>query len=292
MLSMTGYGRGRAALGGGAVVVELRAVNHRFLDLRVRTGNELFAESALIEDIVRKHAQRGRIDVSARVEGSASGTLTLDRERAKAAFVQLRALRDELAPGDALPLSLLAGVPALFIESGGPDSEARERAVNEAVLAACVDLERMRRTEGAALAKDLASRNERIAKLAEIVEAGQVEVAPERRKRMIARVEKLLADTSVSVDMSRIEMEIALLAERADVAEELTRLRSHTAQLSQLLLAQSADPIGRRIEFLLQEMSREANTAGSKLPDAALTQNILELKAELERMREQVQNIL
>src|SRR5262245_14682966 len=141
---MTGYGRGQAALGPATYVVELRAVNHRFLDLRVRTDPELSSETHVLEAHVRKLAVRGRIDVTARLEGKPSAAIAIDRDRARAAFAELRALRDELAPNEPLPLTLLSGLPALFGESRGPSAELRLAAAETAVQAACAELQRMR----------------------------------------------------------------------------------------------------------------------------------------------------
>ncbi|HEX2676881.1 MAG TPA: DUF1732 domain-containing protein, partial [Polyangiales bacterium] len=249
-------------------------------------------ESALLEDLVRKHAVRGRVDVAARVEGAVAGQLVLDAERARSAYRALASLRDELAPGEAVPLTLLSAVPSLFRESGGPAAEERELAVRAAANAACQAFTQMRRTEGAALARDLGERNARVAAFLSTVEPELGTMVLSRREKLQGRIQRLLEGTGVALDAARLEVEVALLADRADVSEEVTRLRSHTAQLAELLATPSDEPSGRRIEFLLQEMSREANTTGAKLPDAALTHSILELKAELERMREQVQNVL
>jgi uncharacterized protein (TIGR00255 family) len=292
MLSMTGYGRGSAALGPRQVIVDVRTVNHRFLELRVHVAHELASQAAIVEDCVRQHAVRGRVDVSLRLEGPPLGELTLDAERARAAFVALQRLRDELAPGEPLPLTLLGSVPGLFREAGGPDAEQRARASLTATKAACSEMQAMRRAEGQRLARDLGERNGRIqAQLSALVPTLAQLVALQRDK-LAARITQLLAAAAVTVDHGRLEHEVALLADRADVTEELTRLSSHGAAIERLLTEASDDPVGHRVDFLLQEMSREANTASAKLPDALATQTLLEIKAELLRMREQVQNVL
>ena len=293
MLSMTGYGRGQAPLGRASFVVEIRAVNHRFLDLRVRADSELAGETHVLEAYVRKHAVRGRLDVSARVEGKLGSDVSLDRSRARAAFAELCALRDELAPNEPVPLSLLSGVPSLFSEAGAPSSELRLTAAERAVRAACDDLLRMRQTEGAALAADLDRRAELLLARVEQVEAAAAAQSAHLRDKLLARVRKLIdGATDIPLDPGRLELEVALLADRADVSEELTRLRSHLSQLRKLVAAATAEPIGRKLEFLIQELGREANTTGAKLADATAAQQVLEIKAELERMREQVQNVL
>lgn len=290
---MTGYGRGHAPLGRGAFVVEIRAVNHRFLDLRVRVDSELSAETHVLESYVRKHVLRGRVDVSARLEGKLGTDVVLDRTRARAAFAELIALRDELAPNDPIPLSLLSGVPALFSEVGAPAAESRLRAAESAVRMACADLAQMRSLEGAALAADLTRRAAGLLARVEQIAAATVDQSAQLRAKLSARLRKLLEGaTDIPLDPGRLELEVALLADRTDVSEELTRLRSHVAQLRELLTDPGPDPVGRKLEFLIQELGREANTVGAKIADAGAAQHVLEVKAELERMREQVQNVL
>ncbi len=289
---MTGYGRGSARLGATCLVVEMRSVNHRFLDLRMRVAPELASDGASVEDLVRKHAVRGRVDVSMRCEGEVGADLVFDEARARAALSALRALRDELAPGEALPLSLLSSVPNLFREASLPDLAHREEAVHHAAAEALEGLFAMRRQEGSVLRNDLEARVSHIEEVVSHAAAALVRVTSAQREKLLARIEKLTQGTGVALDAHRLELEVALLADRADVSEELTRLRSHASQLRGLLTADPDEAVGRRIEFLLQEMGREANTAGSKVPDAALTHMMLDIKAEIERMREQVQNVL
>jgi uncharacterized protein (TIGR00255 family) len=289
---MTGYGRGVSPLGRGQFVVEVRAVNHRFLDLRVRVDSEVASETGLIEDHVRKHVTRGRVDVSVRLEGKLGGELVLDRSRARAAFAELRALRDELAPTEPVPLSLLSGVPALFSESGMPAAEERAVAAQQAVRAACEDLLRMRRIEGAALQRDLTSRAGNLSDWLDKIEPLAAGQSALHRDKLQLRIAKLLEGSQASLDRDRLELEVALMADRADVSEELTRLRSHLAQLGTMLAGDSGEPIGRKLEFLMQELGREANTAGAKIAHVTAAHHILDIKAELERMREQVQNVV
>lgn len=293
MLSMTGYGRGHAPLGRGSFVVEIRAVNHRFLDLRVRVDSELAAEQHVIEAYLRKHVLRGRVDVTARLEGKLGTNIVLDRARARAAFAELIALRDELAPNDSIPLSLLSGVPALFGEAGAPPPELRLEAAEQAVRMACADLAQMRSLEGSALAADLTRRAAGLLHNVEQIAGATVNQSATLRDKLTARVKKLLEGaTDIPLDAGRLELEVALLADRTDVSEELTRLRSHLAQLREILADTGAEPVGRKLEFLIQELGREANTVGAKIADARAAQHVLEVKAELERMREQVQNVL
>jgi uncharacterized protein (TIGR00255 family) len=292
MLSMTGYGRGNAKLGPRQVIVDVRTVNHRFLELRVHVAHELTGHAALIEDCVRQAAVRGRVDVSVRLEGPPLGSVSLDVARARAAFSALSILRDELAPGEPLPLTLLSSVPGLFLETAASDDSERCQASVAATQAACAALVAMRRAEGDRLARDLSERRERMVARLDALEAALPELVTQQRQKLQSRIANLLATTSVSIDQARLEHEVALLADRADVSEELTRLRAHAAAVDKILTETHDEPAGHRVDFLLQEMSREANTAAAKLPDALATQTMLEIKAELLRMREQVQNIL
>jgi len=291
MRSMTGFGRGAASLGEGTLVVEARAVNHRFLDVRVRFPSVLAEGAATAEAMARKRMQRGRIEVTARTEGSPGGALQLDTQRAQAAFEALGQLRDQLQPGTELPLSLLSTVPDLFTARATPDSEDTRHAVESAMADACAALDAMRDREGAALRADLSARVATVRSIGEAIAPAADEVRSAHRAKFLERIERLLADTETEPDSGRLEHEIALQADRGDISEELTRLQSHCDQFDELLDEQG-EPVGRRLEFLLQELGREVNTTGSKVGDLGLTRQVLALKGELERMREQVQNVL
>lgn len=291
MLSMTGYGVARASSGHAQVIVEARAVNHRFLEVRVRAAGGLADHAQVLEEVGRARGQRGRLDLTARIEGSIGGTIRLDAARATAALRDLAALVQQLGRSEQVPLSLLSAVPDLFVDDATRDSQGLAGTVREAANAALDQLEAMRRTEGTALAEDIGRRLTRIDGLASTVLARGDEAIDAARARLKTRIERLLRGTGVALDEVRLEHEVAMLADRSDVAEELTRLQSHVSQMAALLKVET-EPVGRRIEFLLQEMGREINTLGSKATDLEITSAVLELKAELERMREQAQNIL
>jgi len=286
---MTGFGLGEVPLGSGKLGVEIRGVNHRFLDVRVRVPRELGELAAFMEQVARDKLTRGRYEVALRVEGAALGVPVLDRERARAVYRELSALRDELAPGSEVPLSLLGAVPDLFVPPVDREVELVRTAAKSAFNVAASALDTMRTREGAALGEDLVRRLERVRRLARDIERRSPDVLDAHRRRLRDRAERLLAATEIDVDAARLEQELAMFAERCDISEELTRLESHCAQLSALLGSDEA--IGRRLDFLLQEMAREANTIGAKSPDAQIAHAIVEVKAEIERMREQVQNV-
>jgi uncharacterized protein (TIGR00255 family) len=286
---MTGFGRARVEEGTAVAVVEARAVNHRFLDVRLRLPPALQDHASRIEEPARKRLVRGRIELSARLE-SRGGEVALQRDRAESAYRALVELRDALAPSEPVPLSLLSAVPDLFAQSTDRDEEHVARAVGRAAAEACDALIAMRETEGEQLARDMGERLQRVRELAATIRPRVPAVVEEYRERLTARVERLLSGTEVQLDPTRIAHEVALIADRADIEEELTRLNSHAEQLESLLTVEG--PVGRKTEFLLQELGREVNTIGSKVGDVEITRHVLELKSEIERMREQVQNVL
>ena len=296
MRSMTGFGVGEAPLAAhgktapaGKLTVEIRAVNHRYLDVRVRAPSQLPDLAGSVEAIARERLTRGRFDVAVRLEGAALGAVTLHQERARSVFAGLVALRDELAPGVDVPLSLLASVPNLFVPSIEQAGEEVRAALSAAFDAALEALDAMRLREGLALGDDIVGRLVTVRRLARLVTERAPQVVEHYKKRLKERAERLRAASDIEIDAGRLEQEIALFADRVDICEELTRLESHTSHFETLLA--SSDAVGRRLDFLLQEMAREANTIGSKSQDAGIAHAVVELKAEIERMREQVQNV-
>jgi uncharacterized protein (TIGR00255 family) len=286
---MTGFGFGEAAIAPqGKLVVELRALNHRFLEVRVRASRELADVVTHAEIAVRERFTRGRIELVVRGEAMATAAPALHHERAERAYRELVALRDKLAPGEAVPLSLLGAVPDLFTPHEA-SSEGLRDALKRAFDVAACDLDAMRAREGAALERDMRAHLERIQALVHDVEARAPSALHAAHTRLRERVARLASSPECALDDTRIEQEIAILADRSDVAEEIARLRSHAEQLGVLLGHDG--PVGRRVDFILQEMTREANTIGSKSADVAIARAVVELKVEIERMREQAQNV-
>jgi len=291
MRSMTGYGSGRAALGEGQVVLDVRTVNHRFLDVRVRLPSRIQSRTPVVERAIRARLERGRVDVSARFEGQAFPQPTLDLDRARAVYGELAALRDALNPDEPLPLTLLSSVPDLFVVNRAIDEEALDRSLEQAAQTACDVVMAMREKEGQALGSELGDRLSDLGLSVGALKVAVPEMLEGRRTRLRDRLDALLAGVDANVDPGRLEQEIAVLADRSDIAEELVRLDSHRDQMLELIENSSA-PVGKRIDFLLQEMAREANTVGSKVQDGALTTHVIALKACIEQMREQAQNVL
>jgi uncharacterized protein (TIGR00255 family) len=288
MRSMTGYGSAEAPLGGGTLMLELRTLNHRFVDVRVRLPAELADQASYLEQLVREKLDRGRIDVMVRLGGAALPPAHFSADRARTLHAALSALRDEVAPGSDVPLSTLASFAPLLLEPAVTEVEAVQRALSQALHLAHERLLTMRQTEGTALARDLSARLERTRALIVSIRERAAGLADQQRLRLRDRLERLLAG-SAPLDPNRLENEVALMADRTDISEELSRLESHFGQVQMLLAA--SGPIGRKFDFLLQEIARELNTTGAKSQDAPVAQLVVEAKVEVERMREQVQNV-
>jgi uncharacterized protein (TIGR00255 family) len=303
---MTGFGQGEAPLGEGLVRVELRAVNHRHLDLRVRSTGEGLDLSSVVEDILRGQLGRGRVEAQVRWDLPVGAQQQIDLDAARRLYAALSQLRDELNPGESIPVSALLSVPGVLRGNARSDRQAAEAAAAQAAQRAVAALTEMREREGAALARDLEARCALLRAHVAWIEAQRPRVLAETRDRLQARIAKLLEGSETSLDTARLVQEVAWFAERSDVSEETTRLSSHLAELERTLSApaEGAHPVaahgptreppmaGRKLDFLMQELARETNTIGSKANDAALSLRVVEMKAELERIREQVQNIL
>lgn len=288
MRSMTGYGSGDAPLGGGELHLELRTLNHRFVDVRVRLPPEIADQASFLEQLVRDKLERGRVDVSVRLGGAALPPARFSLERARALHGALGALRDELAPGTDVTLSTLASFSSLLLEPVVADVDAVRAALERALSRALENLGTMREAEGAVLGREIGARLEAAKKLAHSIRERSGGLVGVQRARLKERLERLLAG-SAPLDATRLENEVALMADRADISEEMLRLDSHFRQFGGLL--ESAGPIGRQLDFLLQEIARELNTTGAKSQDATLAQLVVQTKVEVERMREQVQNV-
>lgn len=286
---MTGFGVGEAPLGQGRVALEVRSLNHRYLDLRVRLPVELGDHGFWLEQRARERLTRGRYDIGGRFSGAAVGAPELSLERARDAYAALCKIRDELAPGTEVPVTVIAAMADVITVPSSTDVDAVRAALDRALGSALDALDGMRASEGAALARELGDRLRTARRLCAEISERAVEAVAAYRHRLKARLERLLADASVALDTGRLELELAILADRSDVTEELVRLESHFDQFEALLSA--SEPVGRRLDFLLQETAREVNTVGSKSQDGEVSHRVVELKAEIERMREQVQNV-
>jgi len=292
VLSMTGYGRTEVSRDGVTVGVELRSVNSRGLELTLRSPRELNAREAEIRDILRRGLSRGKVNVSISVDREAGALPPLAVDRARAA--QLRTALDEIraAAGIDAPVALdhMLRFPEMLFARTDMEGEEQEATdewplVAEALSGAIVALETMRRNEGGELARDLAARIAAISAMVDEAEGLSRERVPAERERLRERVAQLIEE----VDEARLELEIILLADRLDITEECVRYRSHARFFLEAM--EDGEPAGRRLNFLVQEINREINTIGSKSNDATIARLVVRAKEELEKIREQVQNI-
>lgn len=288
MYSMTGFGAGSAQFASGRILLELRALNHKHQDLRLRLPPELGEHAFFLEQVARAALGRGRYDMNVRLEGSALGAPEIDETRLRELYEALSRVRDEVAPGSVLSLDSLVRVPDVVVNKS-PDAEGARAALTEAFEGAKAELVAMRLAEGRTLKVDLEDRLARVREITQQLEQGSADLVELGRQRLRERLDQLLSTTSARLSEDRLEQEIALLADRSDITEELVRLGSHFQQFETLL--QSNEPVGRRLDFLLQEISREVNTVGSKSQHSKTSHLVVEMKSEVERLREQVQNV-
>ncbi|MEW6543564.1 MAG: YicC/YloC family endoribonuclease [Nitrospirota bacterium] len=287
---MTGYGRREAAWAGGSVIVELRAVNHRFCEVVARLPKSLVPLEDEFKREIQKHCQRGRIELTVSLGGGREGEKapSLDQPLARQYYRLLRELQKELRLPGVIDVGLLAGFRDIVSVSDLPTRDRTlYRTAKRLLAGALKDLGAMRRREGEALARDLKGRLGSVRDLVALIEARAPAVVQEHFDRMKARVEKLIEPGQV--DQGRLHQELALFADRCDVSEELARLGSHFAQFGSAI--GSREPVGRTLDFLLQEMGREINTIGSKANDAEISSQVVRLKSEMEKLKEQVQNV-
>ncbi len=294
ILSMTGFGRASLRLGSLGFDVEVRSVNHRHLDARVRVPRILSSCEADLRARVQQRISRGKVDLSLTTsdDSSVSARVEVDRGVAEEYGRAARDLADIDAVEGSLTVDTLIGLPgvARLAEPELPLDELLEVLVG-GVDQALDALVAMRTSEGKAIERDLMSRLDRVESLANAIEQRSELVADLVRDRLRKRTEQLRLETGL-LDEARLHQEIVMAADRLDVTEEIVRLRSHIKQFRGIVQSAGVDtPVGRQLEFLLQEFGRETNTIGSKGSDAAVAHDVVELKTELERIREQVQNI-
>lgn len=290
---MTGYGQGAAEAPGLKVTVELRSVNNRFADLKLRLPEYLAPSEQDLRRKVLATVKRGRVDVDLRVErtGSPTAALSLNRPVVEAALAAWKTLRDEFGVPGPFDLQALMHVPGVFEYTGAAAclDEAGRIAVDEALDLALAALDTERRREGGLLRDDLVARVSRMQGAVSSIREVAANVPDALQKKIAERVQQLV--TQVTLDPARIAQEAAFLADRSDITEEIVRLEGHLAHALTLLAESDGDPVGKRLEFLLQEIHRETNTIASKSVDLGISRHALDLKAESEKIREQIQNL-
>ena len=293
--SMTGYGRGEYQDDVKNITVEIKAVNHRYCDIYVKMPRRYSFAEEKIKAVVKNGLSRGKIEVGVTVDnfGTSDTDIRLDAALAKRYYEVLNELSNTLELGsaeDQISLGLVAKMPDVIKGvAAEEDEEAMLAALLNATNKAVASITEMRETEGQKLVADIAMRADLIADIRSRIEERAPQLEKEYAAKFKTRIEELL-DGAAEVPADRIALEAAIFADKANITEELVRLDSHINQLREFLKG-GDESIGKKIDFLIQEMNREANTIGSKSNDTEITSMMLELKAEIEKIREQVQNI-
>ena len=288
--SMTGYGRAVETVNGREFTVELRSVNNRYLDCGVKLPRMLSFAEENVKQAVKNSISRGKVDVfiSVRSENGTDAKVTLNAGMVEGYLAAMEQMAQAYPIQNDISVSLLARMPEVFtVEKPEVDEEQLLSDLMQVVSAALAGYDAMRCTEGKALENDLRSRGATIEELVSQVEAGNAQTVIDYRTRLENKLKEVMANTNI--DESRILTEAAIFADKVAVDEETVRLRSHLQQMYAMLTGGGA--VGRKLDFLLQEMNREANTIGSKCTDVRLARIVVDIKAELEKIREQTQNI-
>ena len=288
--SMTGYGRAEETIRGCTITVELRSVNNRYLDCNIRLPRlYLFAEDG-IKSRVQNIISRGKVDVFVTLDyaGKEEVKVTVNRPLADGYYGALKQLAQSYQLSEDISVSLLSRFPdVLLAEKAEEDTEQRAQDIYSVLDRALADFDEMRTKEGSRLRDDILSRAAAIEDMVTFVEERSPQTVSEYRAKLEARMQEVLQNTQI--DESRLLTEAAIFADKVAVAEETVRLRSHIAQLREMLSKGGAT--GRKLDFLIQEFNREANTIGSKCSDIQISRQVVDIKAEIEKIREQVQNI-
>ncbi|WP_456384779.1 YicC/YloC family endoribonuclease [Desulfolithobacter sp.] len=291
--SMTGFGRGEITADDRTWIAEVRTVNHRYLDQRVQLPRPFTGLEERVKKLVARHQDRGRVEVSLQIRGEALSEtiLNVNMDLARQYYDCLTRLGEAFELGNGrTPVGLghmLTLRDLITQEEQNPDLDREWPLVSKALSRALAECDQMRSVEGQALRKELLGRLERFARILEIIEGKIPEILIQRQNELRQRIEKLLG--SMDVDPMRLAQETAILADKCDVTEETVRLHSHIDQFRHFL--DIDEPVGRRLDFLLQEFLREVNTLGSKISNSAIAHFCVEMKNEIEKLREQIQNI-
>ena len=290
--SMTGFGRGEYTDGKRSIIAEIKSVNHRYSDITVKMPRRYTFAEDKIKNTVKDKIRRGKVDVSIIVENITENdvNIKLNSMLAKQYYDNLTELRGEFDLSGDISLQFLASLPDVM--KAIPDVEDEEeitKAILEAVSEAAANLEKMRAVEGEKLAEDLIAKGEHVKEILDKIAERAPQVVVDYTAKLKERIQDLVG-SSVQVPEDRILVEAAVFADKCAIDEEITRLNSHLVQLRNII-EKSSQPDGKKLDFLVQEMNREANTIGSKANDITITNYMLEIKSEIEKIREQVQNI-
>jgi uncharacterized protein (TIGR00255 family) len=292
MKSMTGYGRGAFSGENFAVTVEIKTVNNRFLDINLRMPYELQPLEAGLKKVVTNRLSRGRADVSVQFEKNDEIVYELNRPLIAGYLSALKQMSEEFNLSGEPDINVIARLPNVLQNQKDNLSENFIKGVETALAEALDELEAMREVEGNSLQVELDARLIEIQKHLPAIEKESENVAEEYRQRLKKRITEMLAksDSQIEIDGARLAQEVAYLAERSDISEEITRLKSHLEQFRQIMCSGDKE-IGKRLDFLTQELNREANTISSKTNNLTVKEAALAIKSEIEKIREQIQNI-
>lgn len=288
--SMTGYGRFEGVINGRQIVFEIKAVNHRFFELQCRVPRGYGFLEEVIRNLVVQSVTRGKVDVYVSLEAdeNVAADVKINHSLAAGYVNALKELCNTYQLRDDISVSLLSRYSDIFTVTKAPEDEEKVSGiVTEAGRKALADFIAMREREGEKLAADVLDHGKKIMELVGEIEERSPVTVDEYRNKLYERLKEVLQDTAI--DPQRMLTEAALFADKTAVDEETVRLRSHYAQLEAML--QEGEPVGRKLDFIVQEMNREANTTGSKVCDAELAHKVVDMKAEIEKIREQIQNI-
>ncbi len=288
MKSMTGYGRGEIETDRGKIVVEARAENHRFLDINFQLPEAVFPIEPSLAEITKEVILRGKVRISIAAEGLKNKSSTINIGLAKKSLSSLEKLKKELDIKEPTKLEHILMIKEFFSsEEKASLHKEHHPKIEEALRVAVKKLDEMRKSEGKKLQKDLKIRIQKVRKLLEKIESKREDFMKDFSEKLRERIKELLED--VQVDENRLYQETAFLAERTDITEEILRLKAHINKFRETLSKDGS--IGKELDFLLQEMNRESGTISAKSKDAEISHYIIELRSEMEKMREQAQNI-
>jgi len=288
---MTGFGRGAVVEDDFAVTVELKTVNNRFLDVSIRLSSEMQQLESTIKRLIANRLARGRVDVSLQFDRAEEISYELNRPLITGFLAAMKDMQQEFSLSGEPDLNVIARLPNVLITRKDEISDEFVVAVETAVAAALDDLEKMRGNEGEMLGNELEFRLAEIEKRLGPIGSEAANVGEEYRQRLTKRIGEMLAksDSQIEIDQSRLAQEVAYLADRSDISEEIARLRSHIEHFRGIMKEEKE--VGKRLDFLTQELNREANTIASKTGNLIVKEHALAIKSEIEKIREQVQNV-
>jgi uncharacterized protein (TIGR00255 family) len=288
---MTGFGRGTVTEQNFSVTVELKTVNNRFLDVSLRLSNEMQPLEAELKRLISGRLSRGRVEVNLQYERTEEINYELNRPMIAGYLAAMKTMQQEFGLAGEPDINVIAKLPNVMLLKKDDLSEAFAFGVAAAATTAIEDLERMRQSEGEMLKAEIEARLDTIEQLLPPIESESVSISEEYRQRLTKRIGDMLAksESQIEIDQGRLAQEIAYLADRADISEEIARLRTHIEHFRTIM--EEEKEVGKRLDFLTQELNREANTVTSKTSNMIVKENALALKSEIEKIREQVQNV-